>query len=80
MAELNKIKHLQMCLMQTEEHVLSEYHPEYWYITISLIFSYFREDPSCVNTVTFCQFLFIAVEGFIFTAHFGTKKPVIPIR
>lgn len=38
-----------------------------------------REDPSCVNTVTFCQFLFIAVEGFIFTANFGYKKPVIPI-
>lgn len=40
----------------------------------------FREVPSCVNTVTFCQFLFIAVEGFIFTANFGFKKPVIPIR
>ena len=40
----------------------------------------FREVPSCVNTITFCQFLFIAVEGFIFTAHFGFKKPVIPIR
>lgn len=38
-----------------------------------------REVPSCVNTITFCQFLFIAVEGFIFTAHFGFKKPVIPI-
>ncbi|XP_020632746.1 UDP-xylose and UDP-N-acetylglucosamine transporter-like [Orbicella faveolata] len=38
-----------------------------------------REVPSCVNTVTFCQFLFIAVEGFIFTANFGFKKPVIPI-
>lgn len=38
-----------------------------------------REVPSCVNTITFCQFLFIAVEGFIFTAHFGLKKPVIPI-
>lgn len=38
-----------------------------------------REDPSCVNTVTFFQFLFIAVEGFIFTANFGFKKPVIPI-
>ena len=40
----------------------------------------FREVPSCVNTVTFCQFLFIALEGFIFTANFGFKKPVIPIR
>ncbi|KAJ7357777.1 hypothetical protein OS493_023254 [Desmophyllum pertusum] len=39
-----------------------------------------REVSSCVNTITFCQFLFIAVEGFIFTANFGFKKPVIPIR
>lgn len=77
MAELNKIKHLQMCLIQMEEHDLYCLNIiQNWYI----ICSYFREDPSCVNTVTFCQFLFIAVEGFIFTAHFGTKKPVIPIR
>lgn len=50
------------------------------YLQLYFLFFYFREDPSCVNTVTFCQFLFIAVEGFIFTANFGYKKPVIPIR
>ncbi|XP_029184756.1 UDP-xylose and UDP-N-acetylglucosamine transporter-like [Acropora muricata] len=39
-----------------------------------------RQDPSCVNSVTFFQFLFIATEGFIFTANFGLKKPDIPIK
>ena len=45
-----------------------------------LDYQIFREVPSCVNAVTFFQFLFIAFEGFIFTANFGFKKPVIPIR
>lgn len=39
-----------------------------------------REDATCVNTVTFFQFLFIAIEGFIFAANFGLSKPVIPLR
>ncbi|NXX95256.1 S35B4 protein, partial [Centropus bengalensis] len=39
-----------------------------------------RQFPGCGNIVTFSQFLFIAVEGFIFEANFGRKKPAIPIR
>ncbi|NXQ43813.1 S35B4 protein, partial [Catharus fuscescens] len=39
-----------------------------------------REFPGCGNIVTFSQFLFIAVEGFIFEANFGRKHPAIPIR
>ncbi|ESO99426.1 hypothetical protein LOTGIDRAFT_231075 [Lottia gigantea] len=35
--------------------------------------------PGCGSLVTMCQFLFITVEGFIFTTKFGSKKPVIPI-
>lgn len=30
-------------------------------------------DPGCGNLVTFAQFAFIALEGFIFTAKFGTE-------
>ncbi|XP_074998636.1 nucleotide sugar transporter SLC35B4 isoform X2 [Calonectris borealis] len=39
-----------------------------------------RPFPGCGNIVTFSQFLFIAVEGFIFEANFGRKRPAIPIR
>lgn len=39
-----------------------------------------REFPGCGNLITFAQFLFIAVEGFIFEAKFGRKRPAIPIR
>ncbi|XP_064417287.1 UDP-xylose and UDP-N-acetylglucosamine transporter [Latimeria chalumnae] len=39
-----------------------------------------RDFPGCGNIVTFAQFLFIAVEGFIFQANFGKKSPSIPIR
>ncbi|NXH45450.1 S35B4 protein, partial [Dicaeum eximium] len=39
-----------------------------------------RQFPGCGNIVTFSQFLFIAVEGFIFEANFGRKRPAIPIR
>ncbi|XP_072026024.1 UDP-xylose and UDP-N-acetylglucosamine transporter-like [Amphiura filiformis] len=39
-----------------------------------------RQFPGSGNIVTFMQFLFIGLEGFIFAAHFGTKKSVIPIR
>lgn len=38
------------------------------------------EFPESGNIVTFSQFLFIALEGFIFTFKFGTVKPVIPLR
>ncbi|KAM9581825.1 nucleotide sugar transporter SLC35B4 [Guaruba guarouba] len=39
-----------------------------------------RQFPGCGNIVTFSQFLFIALEGFIFETNFGRKKPAIPIR
>ncbi|KAJ8249902.1 hypothetical protein COCON_G00231180 [Conger conger] len=39
-----------------------------------------REFPGCGNIVTFAQFAFIALEGFIFHTNFGRKKPAIPIR
>ncbi|XP_040401911.1 UDP-xylose and UDP-N-acetylglucosamine transporter isoform X1 [Cygnus olor] len=39
-----------------------------------------RQFPGCGNIVTFSQFLFIAVEGFIFEANFGRKRPAIPMR
>ncbi|KAM4747448.1 nucleotide sugar transporter SLC35B4 [Rhinophrynus dorsalis] len=39
-----------------------------------------RKFPGCGNIVTFFQFLFIAVEGFIFQADFGRRKPAIPLR
>ncbi|XP_008299696.1 UDP-xylose and UDP-N-acetylglucosamine transporter [Stegastes partitus] len=39
-----------------------------------------REFPGCGNIVTFAQFLFIALEGFIFETKFGRKKPAIPIK
>ncbi|MGH0145976.1 UNVERIFIED_CONTAM: hypothetical protein FKN15_049786 [Acipenser sinensis] len=37
-----------------------------------------RDFPGCGNIVTFAQFSFIALEGFIFEANFGRKKPAIP--
>lgn len=39
-----------------------------------------RDVPGCGNVITFFQFLFIAIEGFIFTSKFGTVKPAIPIK
>ncbi|XP_059485020.1 UDP-xylose and UDP-N-acetylglucosamine transporter [Neocloeon triangulifer] len=36
-----------------------------------------KEDPGSGNLITFSQFLFISIEGFIFTSRFGTKKPRI---
>uniref|UniRef100_A0A8C2K0B1 Solute carrier family 35 member B4 n=1 Tax=Cyprinus carpio TaxID=7962 RepID=A0A8C2K0B1_CYPCA len=38
-----------------------------------------RDFPGCGNIVTFAQFAFIALEGFIFETHFGRKKPHIPL-
>lgn len=37
-----------------------------------------RADPGSGNLVTFMQFLFIAVEGFLFTARCGLTKIKIP--
>jgi len=38
-----------------------------------------REDPGSGNLITFLQFLFVVVEGFIFTMKCGTKKPNVSI-
>ncbi|XP_062402991.1 UDP-xylose and UDP-N-acetylglucosamine transporter [Sardina pilchardus] len=38
-----------------------------------------RDFPGCGNIVTFAQFAFIALEGFIFETNFGRKKPAIPM-
>ncbi|CAL4059729.1 unnamed protein product, partial [Meganyctiphanes norvegica] len=37
------------------------------------------DEPGCGNIITFAQFLFIAIEGFINQSNFGRKKSVIPI-
>ncbi|XP_046388400.1 UDP-xylose and UDP-N-acetylglucosamine transporter [Ischnura elegans] len=39
-----------------------------------------KEDPGSGNIITFSQFLFISIEGFIFTSKFGTKKPNIGLK
>ncbi|XP_073725109.1 UDP-xylose and UDP-N-acetylglucosamine transporter [Misgurnus anguillicaudatus] len=39
-----------------------------------------RDFPGSGNIITFCQFAFIALEGFIFETNFGRKKPQIPMR
>ncbi|XP_033746422.1 UDP-xylose and UDP-N-acetylglucosamine transporter-like [Pecten maximus] len=36
--------------------------------------------PGSGNIITFSQFLFIALEGFIFTSKFGTQKSAIPLQ
>lgn len=40
----------------------------------------FRDDPGSGNLITFAQFLFIAIEGFLFTHKCGTVKPNIGIK
>ncbi|KAJ8930840.1 hypothetical protein NQ314_016257 [Rhamnusium bicolor] len=37
-------------------------------------------DPGAGHLITFCQFLFIAVHGYIFTSKFGTVKPKIEFK
>lgn len=39
-----------------------------------------KADTGCGNLVTFTSFLFISVEGFIFTSDFGRKTPKVPLR
>lgn len=39
-----------------------------------------KYDTGAGNLITFGQFLFIAIEGFMFAVDFGRKKPVIPIK
>lgn len=42
-----------------------------------ILYLNFRADPGSGNLITFLQFLFIAVRGFIFTSKCGTVKPRI---
>ncbi|XP_063929306.1 nucleotide sugar transporter SLC35B4 [Zophobas morio] len=39
-----------------------------------------KQDPGCGHLITFAQFLFIAIHGFIMTSKFGTVKPKIPFQ
>ncbi|XP_029053075.1 UDP-xylose and UDP-N-acetylglucosamine transporter [Osmia bicornis bicornis] len=39
-----------------------------------------KEDPGSGNLITFLQFLFISLEGFLFTSKCGTVKPNIGIK
>ena len=39
-----------------------------------------KSDPGCGNLVTFVSFLFISIEGFIFTSNFGKKAPKVPLK
>ncbi|EEC01837.1 UDP-galactose transporter, putative, partial [Ixodes scapularis] len=38
------------------------------------------EHPGCSNLITFSHFLFISVEGFIFSTNFGKRRPVVPLK
>lgn len=40
----------------------------------------FRLDPGAGHLITLCQFLFIAIHGYIFTSKFGTVTPKIPLK
>ncbi len=61
-------------------HTLTHTHTHtHTHTCLMVLSSFFREFPGSGNIITFSQFLFIALEGFIFTMHFGRKKPVIPI-
>ena len=39
-----------------------------------------KADPGCGNLVTFVGFLFVSIEGFIFTSDFGRRRPKVPLR
>ncbi|TMW50459.1 hypothetical protein DOY81_004455 [Sarcophaga bullata] len=39
-----------------------------------------KHDAGAGNLITFSQFLFIAIEGYIFTSKFGSIKPVIGLK
>ena len=55
---------------------------EYFYnvriYKISLTFPS-REEPGAGTIITFSQFLFIALEGFVFVSKFGQMSPKIPV-
>lgn len=38
-----------------------------------------KEDPGCVNLMTFCSFLFVALEGFIVTTKCGKLRSHVPL-
>lgn len=40
----------------------------------------YRSDPGSGNLITFLQFLFIAIHGFVVTSKFGTVKPRIGLK
>ena len=39
-----------------------------------------KSDPGCGNLVTFLSFLFISIEGFVFTSDFGRKASQVPLK
>ncbi|XP_042878767.1 UDP-xylose and UDP-N-acetylglucosamine transporter-like [Penaeus japonicus] len=39
-----------------------------------------KDEPACGTILTFAQFLFIAVEGFVVTMDWGRKKNAIPVK
>lgn len=39
-----------------------------------------KDEPASGNIITFFQFLFIAIEGFVNVTNFGTKENVIPLK
>lgn len=41
---------------------------------------FFSGDPGSGNLITFAQFLFISLEGFLFTSKCGTVKPRIGLK
>lgn len=41
---------------------------------------FLRHDPGSGNLITFSQFFFVAMEGFVVTQKFGTKKRVIGFK
>lgn len=50
------------------------------YMKFMYIFFSSRQDPGIGNLITFSQFFLIALQGFIFTAKCGTKKPSISVK
>ena len=40
----------------------------------------YREDPGSGNLITFAQFLFIAIEGFVTTMNFGRRQIQVPFQ
>lgn len=62
--------------------VVSEYVMYYIYVIsiIVIVFFVFRNDSGAGNLVSFLEYLFIVVEGFIFTTRCGCSSLRIPMR